>query len=463
MQRTLNVRKSACGAIAIYLIIGALLLINMPDSSYSGEEKKLFFFLFASYTIVCGLVVLAIARHRLYIFEPFSIIALLYISIFLLRPIQDLYNHQVVFAGVDLVNVGPKATSIFTMGFICFYLGYYAKKKRKTFKDETLLNDNPQSVGILVIMWFVFFAFCIISMLSQGISMSYIFSIGQQGDKISNENSTVLLFLSNFATSMLVVWMMIMVRSKSKVLKLSLSLLTLMYLVVRNARWLVLIMVLAPIVYYYTKRKKSPNALWTAILGVIALVVFAWMQMNRYNISVGREMKWFSGGLTLDVLVSPLDSDLTTYTTFYGMVKNYPSIYPYMLGQTFIYVFVLLIPRAVWPMKPDNPVREMVENSLGSVARTQGRAVPNIGEFYANFGLSGVSVLMFLFGYISSKLKNLYEMPSENRLIIYSVLYPLMFQWVARGNFSGNCYYTIFAFIPLLLQSVIKRVNRGTI
>jgi hypothetical protein len=298
-------------------------------------------------------------------------------------------------------------------------------------------------------------------MLSRGFSLSYVFSLGEQGDRITDEDSTALLFLSNFAVSLLVAWLMIMVRTKKTILKIVLSVLTLMYLIVRNSRWLVLIMVLSPIVYYYTKRGKSPKVSKTALLGVLTLVVFAWMQMNRYNIRTGREMQWFGEGSFFDQLLAPFDSDLTTYTSFYGMVKNYPSVYPYMLGQTFIYVCILLVPRAVWPMKPDNPVRDMVEHSLGSAARNQGKAVANIGEFYANFGVWGVSILMFLFGYISAKLKNLYESPSENRLVIYSIMYPLLFQWVARGNFSGNFYYTIFAFIPIALQRGFERINRG--
>ena len=41
----------------------------------------------------------------------------------------------------------------------------------------------------------------------------------------------------------------------------------------------------------------------------------------------GHELQWFSerGGLSLELLLSPFDSDFTTYTTFYGMVQSYPN------------------------------------------------------------------------------------------------------------------------------------------
>lgn len=462
MQRGRKVSIPGFVALALYIVIGCILLISFPNSSYTSAERTLYVYLLISYAIVVGFVVLAIAKHDLYLFEPFSIISLLYIGIFIYRPIQDLFSHTVSYAGVSLVQSGPKATVVFTIGFIAFYLGYYALKREKEVPTEVRENDNPDSIGWLVIAWVVFYSFCIISSLSQGISLRYLFSLGSQGERVVNDSNTVLLFLSNFATSLLVVWLMIMVRSRSVALKIVLSLLTLVYLIMRNARWLVLIMGISPFVYYYAKRRKSPKFIWTALLGLLALVVFAWMQMNRYNIATGHELQWFSdrGGLSIELLLSPFDSDFTTYTTFYGMVQSYPDTYPYMLGRTFLYVFILFVPRVLWAAKPDNPVRDMVEHSLGSLARTNGRAVANIGEFYANFGIIGVILLMFLFGYITSKLKRMYEDPSENRLIMYSVLYPLMFQWVARGNFSGNFYYTLFAFVPLLIQSVVKNITR---
>ena len=436
-----------------------------PGSSYSGEERILYIYLLASYFIVIGLVIAAIARHHLYLFEPFSIITLLYFGIFIFRPIQDVFTHSVAYAGNYLAGAGPKATVIFTLGFTAFYFGYYSPKKERVISPKTRGNDNRGSIPGLVIMWAVCFVFCILSSLSQGISLTYLFSLSSHGERVETGGSAALLFLSNFATSMLVVWLMILVKSKSIVLKITISVLTGIYIIMRNARWLVLIMGFSPLVYYYTKRRKSPKMISTFLVCFAALVAFAWMQMNRYNIATGREIQWFHerGGLTFELLFAPFDSDLTTYTTFYGMVSNYPKLYPYMFGQTFLYVFVLFIPRVLWAAKPDNPVRDMVEHSLGALARANGRAVANIGEFYANFGVLGVIILMFVFGYIVSKLKTMYEQPTENRLVMYSILYPLLFQWVARGNFSGNFYYTLFAYLPIMIQWFVNNVSRRKI
>ena len=164
---------------------------------------------------------------------------------------------------------------------------------------------------------------------------------------------------------------------------------------------------------------------------------------------------WGAGGFTLEKLLAPLESDLSTYRTFYAMVLKYPSDYPYLLGSTFLYGLILFVPRALWKGKPDNPVRDMIEHALNRQARASGTAVANIGECYANFGPVGVVILMYLFGRGAATLKRycMEETVGKGSImeILYAVSDPLLFQWVARGNFSGNVYVTLFAWIPALL------------
>ena len=109
MNNRRTISLASLGALAIYLIIGSLLLINFPDfTTYSQDERTLYSYLIISYFIVVGLIVIAIIRHRLYLFEPFSFISLLYVCIFIYRPIQDLFLHSISYSGVDLVPFGPK-------------------------------------------------------------------------------------------------------------------------------------------------------------------------------------------------------------------------------------------------------------------------------------------------------------------------------------------------------------------
>ena len=137
--------------------------------------------------------------------------------------------------------------------------------------------------------------------------------------------------------------------------------------------------IVAPITLRYLKKGKQPRLLWVILIGVGGLAIFAWMQANRATLASGGAMQgWGADGFTLEKLLAPLESDLSTYRTFYSMVERFPAEYSYMLGQTFLYVLVLFIPRAIWAGKPDNPVRDMIEHSLNKRARASGTAVANI-------------------------------------------------------------------------------------
>ena len=139
------------------------------------------------------------------------------------------------------------------------------------------------------------------------------------------------------------------------------------------------------------------------------------------------------------------------------MVTRFPSRYDYLMGSSYLYVAILFIPRALWKGKPDNPIRAIIEHSLNVRARLSGTAVSNIGEIYANFGVAGCAFIMFLIGRGIAWLKRLYQSERDDDLIIYSVMYPLLFQWTARGNFSGNFYVTIFALLPFFFKKYLLR------
>ena len=141
------------------------------------------------------------------------------------------------------------------------------------------------------------------------------------------------------------------------------------------------------------------------------------------------------------------------------MVMRYPSMYPYALGTTFLYAFILFIPRVLWAAKPSNPVLNIIEHSLNSNARQAGTAISNVGELYANFGIIGCIIGMYIIGWIASAVKELCHSDDDNSLVMYAIICPLLFQWTARGMFSSNLFTTIFAVLPFML--IRKRRRQG--
>lgn len=455
----------------IYIFFGFVLLFQYTRA-FSGEELYLFIELIMAYIWTAGLFVTAKWVFDIHVFEPITIITIIYEGIFIVKPIIDLRNHEMTEHGVPVISGGAKATLLFVLGYSIFFLSYYIKHKKivydgmpifervkvkNTFKNEWL--------PWLYAGWSLIYILCIYCMYTQGLSLRYIFSFGSEGIRVVDESRTALLFLSNFGITLITLWLMIFEYSKNRLIKIITAVFCVIYLLMRNARWLMLIFIIAPVTLTYLKKKKQPRLLWVFIIGMFGLAIFAWMQVNRVNIATGGAMQgWGKDGLSLKTLLAPLESDLSTYRTFYSMVERFPSQHSYLLGTTFLYVFVLFIPRAIWGGKPDNPVRDMIENSLNKRARASGTAVANIGEFYANFGVLGIVALMYLLGWVAGTLKHyIFDMMTEqniNRYIMYAILFPLFFQWIARGNFSGNVYTTLFALLPMGVLWVVQSLQR---
>lgn len=453
----------------LYVALGFVLLFQY-SRALKYEELFLFLELMMSYVWTGGLLVYAKIRFNLKIFEPISIITVIYEGIFIIKPIIDLRNHEMNEHGISVIGGGPKATLFFVIGYTVFFFSYYLTHKKITYNSHPLIKEmdtesefTGNKLVVLYLSWIVVFALCIYCMVTQGLTLKYIFSFGAEGLRSVDDSNTALLFLSNFGVTLVTLWVMILEYSRNILIKVITTTLGIVYILMRNARWLMLVFILAPIILFYLKRNKEPKIYWVLIVGLAGLTVFAWMQANRATLASGGAMQgWGAEGFSLEALLAPLESDLSTYRTFYSMVTRFPTQYDFMLGITFAYVFVLFIPRALWAGKPDNPVRDMIEHSLNENARDSGTAVANIGECYANFGILGICVYMYVFGWIAASLKRYVFRPNydsikiRNRQIIYSILYPLFFQWIARGNFSGNFYLTIFALLPVLVPQVLK-------
>lgn len=454
------------------MAVGGVLIFQYSQS-FSYEENFLFIELIAAYIWTGGLLVYAKLRFGLRIFEPMTMITVIYDGIFILKPILDLRSNSMEEHGISVIGGGPKATLLFVLGYTVFFGSYYVNHRKIVYQSRPMFRSqdrpapwNGKKRIILYLAWAGVYALCILCMRSQGLTLRYIFSFGTEGLYTADENNTALLFLSNFGITLVMLWVMILEYSKNIAVKAVTTMLCAIYILMRNARWLMLVFLLAPVVLFYLKREKEPKIWKVMLIGTAGLAVFAWMQVNRATLAAGGAMQgWGPDGFTLETLLSPLESDLSTYRTFYSMVERYPAQYDFMLGITFLYIFVLFIPRAVWSGKPDNPIREMIGNSLNESAQASGTAVANIGECYANFGIPGICVYMYLMGWIAASLKRyvfLSDCPSSalrNRQITFSILYPLFFQWIARGNFSGNFYLTVFALLPVLVPWACKVIK----
>jgi hypothetical protein len=210
---------------------------------------------------------------------------------------------------------------------------------------------------------------------------------------------------------------------------------------------------------------------------VIFLIMFIFLNYLRADNDFGANFKIDDKmSNTIEYIVT-----LKSIDTFYNssfIVDMFPEKFDYYLGETYLSVFVAIIPRFLWPDKPVG-----LGAPLGLMQRTgQQEFVFNdwyainqfslspgfVGEAYANFGTIGVVILSALLGFFAKFIDcRFFNNPSGLSLQDVSIL-PIVtsFFLIGRGDFYSAMNFSIFLFIFLRLFILIvakKNIDHGVV
>ncbi|MDZ5473314.1 O-antigen polymerase [Bacillus sp. 31A1R] len=450
----------------VYLIIGISIIIFTPHHLTDSEYAN-YLTLTMCYFIVAGLFLLSYIATNMNLFEPIIFVTFLYLMIFSIIPIINIIKGDTLFFGKDIMGGAKKATWIFVTSYIAFLVGYYFKKNTPKMKE----NIDKKSIGrisydeskitlISLIFWIIFFLLSLIDLIISGKNILYILTIGTLGDIDSSRKIDAPTgFVSMFGYSMIPIWMYIFAYSKNSFLKKVLYVLTLIVFIVIGFRFVIVILIMAPIIYYYIKNKKTPNIILLIFLGVIMMFMIGLIGFMRGDVRYGNETQWDS--FNFDFVMDAVIGNFNLYQPFYGMVEVIPDQLGYSFGaQIFVYTIIMFIPRAIWPNKPYSNLDEVLAKSVTPYASDAGIAFPNIGEFYLEFGIVGCIVFMFFFGKLCGWAKILYQgkNTSVHSLIAYSIFLPSLMQLIIRGYTPSNFYLMVFLLLPIIIiESLTKK------
>lgn len=449
----------------IACIIGLYFLFKYPGPEFTNLERACYFvvLLFAYEMLV--LLVYMFSRQDFYIFEPMVIIWAMFFCTYGLQPLIDILNHSTSLSGVDTIDGGIKCTVIVGTSFFILFYFYYKNKNRFTgnipyqWQDISYrkYKDSSHVAFINLVIWEIsFLMFFLYLYKARGLSFKYILSAGTSGAMNSSQvSSTPLGFLSNFSTTMIASYMYYLYYGKSKILKVGMFIGTMLLYILNGYRFVIVIFLLSLMVHYYITRGKKPS--WVVIgTCLLALLLLSAMLAATRN-SLRHGGGWALTTFSLEVIVSPFESNFILYKPFWRLVQYYPSQYGYTLGyQMIIYTIIMFVPRALWPGKPGPPTKEVMMNifSNPNIAGTQ--AFSSIGEYYHEFGTIGSIILMGVFGSVCGKLNGLYVTRSldDQRAISYSVAFPVVFSLINAGYTPANFYMVLFAYIPIIFVAL---------
>lgn len=436
----------------IYLGIGLFIIYKFPFNS-SNENQLNYSMIAFSYFVVSGLLISTFAIRTVSIFEPLLITTIIYLMLFSITPLINIINNDNLWFGVDVMEGCIKATSIYIISYVFLWIGYNCniKLKRninKKIKKIYEYEDKKRILNIAIIIWGACFLLSICYFLLSGMNLTYIFTLGGAGE-ISNNGGSAIEFISMFSYSLIPTFMYIYIYGKNKLFKSVLFLLSLLVYLLRGFRFIIVILVIAPIVYKYIKSNTKPKANKIVLLGIVMILGIGVIGFIRDAIRFDGNISW--SNLSIDFIVNAIKENFDIYKTFYGGVVAIPTLHNYTMGSQILYTFTMFIPKIIWSNKPMPQVQELIALSINEVGSKSGTAWPNLGEFYTEFGVLGCIILMFIFGVLLSKSKKLtYDLNNDHKLIAYSIILPSILQLVIRGYTPSNFYLMVFLIMPII-------------
>lgn len=403
----------------------------------------------------------------MYIFEPIVLIFILYLFIFFITPLLNIFEGKTTVYGTEIMDGCQKATIIFLISWVAFLIGYYADTKSKckyTFlkKDTRLVKESREIKNSIVVtaavIWIFSFACGCIIYYQDGASPLYFLTLGKLGTMSSTKVSLSFDFLSNFRFCMISAWLYLFVYARKSILTIVTGFLTLEFFVLRGFRHALFVLILAPIVYVYLSKKKNPSLFKLSFLGIILIGIMGVLQFARTGLRRGIGIDWSI--FDVSIFLDSIRGNFNVYTTFYGMMITVPEVLGFQWGiETIVSVVTMFIPRAIWSSKPIAPIITNLYVFVGEQAARRGWAMPNISEYYLDFGFVGCVIYMYIFGFLMKKAKELYlnREAGKHSLILYSILLPALFQVILRGYMPGNVTLLLLYFLPgIMIRWVVK-------
>jgi hypothetical protein len=174
-----------------------------------------------------------------------------------------------------------------------------------------------------------------------------------------------------------------------------------------------------PLVYallgYVLARGTYPWKFLTVSFLLGFFVILPWLtiykyygQANRASLAVGERisntqsmMSWLGYSAAMELTLERGIARLSGSWLPATFVQYYPDVYPFEQGRTFALEASTLIPRILWPEKPDMSAElNRYSMSTGIVREAQGTSAvfDAVSEYYVNFGRLGVAILSIVHG-----------------------------------------------------------------
>jgi len=183
----------------------------------------------------------------------------------------------------------------------------------------------------------------------------------------------------------------------------------------------------AGLVWLKTGRKRRKQRS-TVMLGALLLLLITGLIGAARGAATDR-------AITLsNVIEQPFGAGNNLFLPIAGLVTTVPAEIPYLHGDSYLQVFLLPIPRALWPTKPADDITVVTTRFDPGKS---GLYFPAFGEGYANFGYLGVALIGFFLGIVAELLHRRFVSSHDlKRCLAAAVQAGVFLQLFSRGDFA---------------------------
>jgi len=235
------------------------------------------------------------------------------------------------------------------------------------------------------------------------------------------------------------------------------------YLFMQYTRMYILMIIIYIFMYFYIKNKKFYllQIVTVTISGLFLLIVMLYQRVfQEINLS---KIFTYLNKIDIEDFFKLVDNYFV-YEAYLHTLEYFPKYHLFLYGDSLIKPFIFWIPRSIWEDKPEGLTTFLPKLFYGTSRGSEYSTGMTItGEFYVNFGLLGVVLFSFLFGYISIFITKKLLTSNKEEMLIIALMYIVYFPHLIRGGIGTTVVFellfSLFFILFFRMPNIFKRIN----
>jgi oligosaccharide repeat unit polymerase len=440
--------------------IFAICILLYATGLYSARMLVVFLSLEIAVIAAASLVFGKARGDRLDLFEPSTVVNVMFLMYYCIRPIYLMSSMSQVtpdiFAARNPANDLDFAWAVgyAGIGLACFHVGYHAMKTR--FRNlpglQTNLKqwDTRRASRVVFIGGLCAIISAAIAVYAAGGIAGTFAAVGRLRE-VTAGYAYGLLGASYFPIGVILLVVNHLIGHPRRIWMALFFIMSVVYSAIFGNRTGMFAIVLSCIILYsyiHGIRRPWRFALASAAIAIVIVpVVVFWGFARQFQINISEIPRVVNimRSENSSLFYSQILGEFDAVDSFAAVLHGGPSVFPFRFGQTYVDVALFIIPRAVWPNKP-----KAFSTAVGDYVTEDGNDVPPgvIGELYVNFSVLGIVMGMFLLGILMGLVYCRTIGGSPGALAVYAFLIPYFGVFLSR-NFVGGGILLLTAVLPM--------------